>query len=243
MLFPRRRDEALDEVAPGIYSARRTWGSNIYFLAGDGLVLVDSGFPLDAGMVKRACASLDPRGPGLMVATHCHLDHMGSMARIKEAFGSLVAAHPDDADVIEGKKPYTMFKLDLLRAVYYKALRPLYPYEYVHVDVRVRGGETLDALGGLRVIHLPGHTDGSIALYHEDTGALFTGDTIRNEDEILDGPPPRFTPDVELAYEGIRRFVLPLDFDVLLPGHGEVIRSGARERVAALLEERRKGEP
>ena len=178
-----------------------------------------------------------------MVATHCHLDHMGSMARLKEAFGSRIAAHPEDADVIEGRKPYTRFKLDPLRAVYYKALGPLYPYEHARVDVRVRDGEILDAFGGLLVVHLPGHTEGSIALFHEDTGVLFTGDTIRNEGGVLDGPPPQFTPDIELAYDGIRRSVLALEFDALLPGHGEVIRSGARERVAALLEEKCKGEP
>ncbi len=229
-----RRDNSA-EVVPDVFMFLRAWGCNVYLLGGAGLDLVDAGFPLDAGRLASECRLLDPRGPQSMIATHCHLDHMGSMARLKSAFGSSVAAHRDDADVMEGSEPYTMFKLDPLRAVYYRLLRPLYPYEYVDVDVRLNDGDILGILGGLEVVHVPGHTSGSIALFCRERRVLFTGDIIRNEDNELEGPPPQFTPDLEAAFDGIERKILPLDFDVLLPGHGAPVTRGARESVDRLV--------
>ena len=68
---------------------------------------------------------------------------------------------------------------------------------------------------------------------------LFTGDTIRNEDGVLEGPPPQFTPELEAAFEKIEEKVMPLDFDIILPGHGDPVMSDAREAVGRMLDERR----
>lgn len=235
-----RTKHTLTEVVPDVHMVDKTWGSNVYFVEGPTLTLVDAGFPLDARRLADHSRRFDPRGPALMVATHCHLDHMGSMARLKSEFGSRVMAHVADADIIEGTTPYMMFKLDPIRAVYYKMLGPLYPYETVGVDERLEDGDVLDVLGGLRVVHLPGHTQGSVALFQEDKGLLFTGDTVRNEGGQLDGPPPQFTPDIDEAYEGIEARLLPLEFEVLLPGHGDPIARGARGRLETMIDDRKR---
>lgn len=240
MRLPSRRASAIQEVVPGVFTLVNPWGSNVYLLDGPRLTIIDAGFPLDARGLAARARGLDPLGPQMMVATHCHLDHMGSMSRLKKAFGSSVAAHVADADVMEGSKPYTIYKLDPVRAVYYKLLGPLYPYEHVAVDVRLEEGDTVDVMGGMRVVHVPGHTDGSIALHQADRGILFSGDTIRNEGGVLDGPPPQFTDDIDLAYEGIAEKLVPLGFDVLLPGHGEPVTGGAWERVEKMVEERKR---
>jgi glyoxylase-like metal-dependent hydrolase (beta-lactamase superfamily II) len=224
----------LIEPVPGVFMLERTWGSNIYVTAGEYPVIIDAGFPLDE---RRILKSLNGTVPRLLVATHYHIDHVGPMSRLKRRFGSAVAAHASDAPVMEGTEPYQVYKLDLLRTAYYKVLAPLYRYEHVGVDMRLREGDVLDALGGLEVIHLPGHTEGSIALYQRERGILFTGDTIRNERGLLEGPPPQFSPGLEESFDGIRRKVLELDFEVLLPGHGEALTSGAREAVEAMMRE------
>jgi glyoxylase-like metal-dependent hydrolase (beta-lactamase superfamily II) len=157
------------------------------------------------------------------------------MSRLKERYRAEVAAHGADADVMEGTVPYQVYKLDPLRTVYYRALRPLYRYEFVRVDHRLREGDVLDVLGGLEVIHLPGHTSGSIALYQRDKGILFSGDTIRNERGVLEGPPPQFTPGLDEAFRHIEEKVLGLQFEVLLPGHGEPLTSGARDLVERMM--------
>ncbi len=223
------------EVSRGVFMLDRTWGCNVYLLAGRRTALVDAGFPLDRRRILRA---LDGGGPSAMIATHYHIDHVGTMARIKGMFGSRVWAHSLDAPVMEGTEPYEVYRLDPVRAAYYKVLAPLYRYEYVSVDERLEDGGEVPVMGGLRVIHLPGHTRGSIALYQADRRILFSGDTIRNERGVLEGPPPQFTPDIEESFRGIREKLLPLDFEVLLPGHGGPLLGGAREAVAAMVESR-----
>lgn len=221
------------EVFPGVFMLERTWGCNVYVLRGDGVSLVDAGFPLDG---RRIVKALDRSPPSTIIATHYHIDHIGPMARLKHRYGAVVAAHSLDAEVMEGAAPYEVYKLDPLRAAYYRLLSPLYRYEHVGVDLRLEEGNVIPAFGGLVVVHLPGHTAGSVALYQPDRRLLFSGDTIRNERGVLEGPPPQFTPDVALALGKIREKILPLEFDALLPGHGRPLLRGASEAVAAMVE-------
>ena len=224
----------MKEPVPGVFMLERTWGSNIYVIAGESPVIIDAGFPLDE---RRIIKCLGGARPGKLVATHYHIDHVGPMCRLKLRYGSTVAAHQCDARVMEGEVPYEVYRLDPLQTIYYKALSPLYRYEFVGVDERLVEGDVIDALGGLEVIHMPGHTGGSIALYQRERGILFTGDTIRNEKGVLDGPPPQFSPGLEESFTHIREKVLQLDFEVLLPGHGEALSSGARGAVERMMRE------
>jgi hydroxyacylglutathione hydrolase len=230
----------LTEVARDIYVFTRTWGCRVYLITGPRMGLVDAGFPLDTRSIKSYFSSSSHGNPDLMVATHCHLDHMGSMARLKRELACEVAAHGLDADVMEGSTPYTLFKVDPLRTAYYKLLKPLYPYEYVHVDRRLSQDDTIDLLGGLEVHHVPGHTPGSIILYEKEAGVVFTGDTIRNENDVVEGPPPQFTTDMDEAFRSIEEVLLALEFNTLLPGHGDPVTEDAHRAVEKLVSEYRR---
>lgn len=239
------RDRAnRNRIIDGLEIVGGTWGSNVYLADGvSGLGLIDAGFPMDYRKIVR---HLSGRGSSvqeleLMVATHYHLDHVGNMQRLKEVSGARVAAHEEDAPYMEGSRPYETFKVDFLRTVYYRSLRPLFTYRYVGVDILLEDGSVLDLLGGLEVIHVPGHTVGSIMLFGKDQGLLFSGDTIRNEKGKIEGPPPQFTPRPDLSRRALEERVLHLDFDVLLPGHGEPVFSGAGDRVRAALDRSRTG--
>lgn len=222
------------QPVPGVRMLDRTWGSNIYLVNGERPVLIDAGFPLDE---KRILKALEGKSPGLIVATHYHIDHIGPVSRLNRRFGCPVAAHADDAPVIEGRSPYEVYRLDPLRAAYYRVLSPLYRYENVTVDMVLEEDDVIDALGGLEVIHIPGHTAGSIALYQRSRGILFTGDSVRNERGVLEGPPPRFSSSIEEAFMNLRRKVIDLDFEILLPGHGCPITVGARDAVERMMRE------
>lgn len=94
-------------------------------------------------------------GEGLetVVTTHQHHDHVGALAEVVSATGARTVAGTDDADSLP-----------------------------VHVDVRVGQGDTV-RVGDVTfdVIHLRGHTPGSIALAYADPGGhthLFTGDSL-----------------------------------------------------------------
>ncbi|MBC7228993.1 MAG: MBL fold metallo-hydrolase [Actinobacteria bacterium] len=218
---------------------RGSFGSNIYLLAGEGLVLVDGGFPMDLAALLLALRSLGA-GPGdvdLVIATHYHGDHTGTMARLQKA-GAEVAMHPEDASYAAGERPQETCEVALHKLLFYTALWPLFRYRHFRPDRFLRDGDRLDLLGGMEVLHAPGHSPGSLCLYAERPGILFSGDLVRNERGVLEGPPPHFTPDREAARESLRR-VGELEFDLLLPGHGEVIARGAGRRYRTLVREGR----
>lgn len=222
------------EVVPGVFMIRRTWGSNVFFITGSEATLVDAGFSVDA---RKIIGCLEHLGrPARVLATHYHLDHTGSLASVKKRFGAVAAAHTEDAAVIEGTAPYQRYKVDRLRTAYYSALMPvLFRYEHTPVEEKLEEGDVVDAMGGLEVVLIGGHTAGSIALYQPQRGVLFSGDILRNENGVLDGPPPQFSPAIEESFYNIKEKLLELDFNVLLPGHGEPVTGDARSAVHRMM--------
>jgi glyoxylase-like metal-dependent hydrolase (beta-lactamase superfamily II) len=80
----------------------------------------------------------------------------------------------------------------------------------------------------LEVIHTPGHSPGSVSLYCEDLGAVFTGDTL-----LASGPAMHdgIYPDFAGQLTAIGEQLLPLPGDTrVLPGHGEETTIGLAER-------------
>jgi len=100
-------------------------------------------------------------------------------------------------------------------------------------------GDVIEALGGLQVIHTPGHTPGSICLYDPQRRALLCGDTLFNKNpmtgkEELQLSIPLLTWDRAQVLESIRK-LSTLPVEVLCCGHGQPIRQGGGERIRALL--------
>lgn len=230
----------MTEVFPGVYMVKKTWGSNVYILPGKNPALIDAGFPVDRQKIIRCLKSFPSPDGWLIVATHYHLDHTGSMKRISESFETIIAAQTKDAMVMEGTRPLESHRLTVLQNTYSRILFPLFRYQYVNVDRKLSHGDVLDALGGLEVIHLPGHTPGSVALYQRNRGILFSGDTIRNENDVLEGPPPQFSTALEESFKSIEKRILNLEFEVLLPGHGKPVIGGASEKLRAVMSGREK---
>ena len=102
--------------------------------------------------------------------------------------------------------------------------------------------EVIEAPGGLQVLHAPGHTPGSIALYQPERRILFCGDVFFNKNpmtgkEGLQLSLPLFTLDMRQARESARKLAA-LPVEVLCFGHGEPISEGANEKTWALLRDR-----
>jgi glyoxylase-like metal-dependent hydrolase (beta-lactamase superfamily II) len=86
-------------------------------------------------------------------------------------------------------------------------------------------GETLDAPGRPRVVHAPGHTEGSCAVLLESRRALVTGDVMSTLNPLTGRTGPQIHPDglnrdSELALRSLDKLT-GLPADVLLPGHGD----------------------
>ena len=229
----------LNHLDEDLYHISGSFGSNIYVATSNGLTLIDAGFPVDLPWIHMGLRKLGtrPSDLDLIVATHYHGDHVGTVAGLKRRYDVRVAVHEDDIPYASGDLPYERFEVETSRLIFYTLLWPFFRYRCFDVDQSLREGEGLDLLGGLEVIHTPGHTVGSICLYNREKKMLFSGDLIRNENGVMEGPPPQFTPDPGTAARSLEK-IADYDFDTLLPGHGDPILSGAGDRFRFLYEER-----
>jgi glyoxylase-like metal-dependent hydrolase (beta-lactamase superfamily II) len=99
----------------------------------------------------------------LIVSSHGHWDHIGDNASVAEHTGADIAVHPLDRDRLVSPRP-SMAPFDI-------------PPSVPAVDL-AEGGEVRFGSIRLRVLHTPGHTEGSVCLYDPDEGLLFSGDTL-----------------------------------------------------------------
>lgn len=219
------------EVTPRLHLLRFEVGQCYVWQDDDGATLVDAGprghgddiaHALDTVLGSRAALHT-------VVVTHCHGDHTGSLAEIRRWSTASVFAHELDAACVRGGRAPGPPVLEEWE-------RPLFAQVDAHlagppaeVDVTVADGDVLR--GGLRVLHVPGHTDGSIALYEPDAGVLLTGDTIAGHDGgMILGV---FNRDRVRLAESVR-LLSTLDVEVVCFGHGDPVVGGAGEVLRAL---------
>jgi glyoxylase-like metal-dependent hydrolase (beta-lactamase superfamily II) len=159
---------------------------------------------VDAADDPARCLELVAEGTGRLdhlVTTHQHWDHVRALEDVARATGARTYAGDDDADAL-----------------------PLPP------DVRLRHGDTV-SVGELTfdVIHLRGHTPGSVALSWrnpEGTGHLFTGDSLFPGGV---GNTKRPEQSFESLYRDVvdRVFATHDDDTWFYPGHGDDSTIGA----------------
>lgn len=225
-------------VLPGIYLIEGLRVAHVYVLASeDGLTLVDTGTP---GELDRIAKQIEEAGYALsdvhaVVVTHAHSDHIGSLAELIRRSGAQVLAHRDEVDYIErtASLPYKSF---VQRLMFGLSERVIFRFESCKVDRPLQDDDVVEALGGLQVIHVPGHTPGSIALYQPERQVLFCGDIFfhDNPKNGLQVSPWVVSVDVAQARESARKLAA-LPVKSLCVSHGELILEGAQEKMQASL--------
>ena len=165
-----------------------------------------------AGDAPRLLSLVDDGRLVAVVETHGHWDHVQALAEVKEASGAPVLVHPGDAADLP-----------------------------VPADRLIEDGDTVD-VGDctLRVVHLEGHTPGSVAL-------LYEGDAERphlwSGDSLFPGGPGNTNKDAErfgrLMDDLERKVFGPLPDDTwVYPGHGKDTTLGAERPSVAEWRER-----
>ena len=203
--------------------------SNIYLVRGpDGDTLVDPG-PVGTAPLLLA---LDRRGDfrlARIVLTHAHPAHAGSAARVARGTGVRVFVHADDAPFLDGTREPLLpsGRRGQLMAALGRVVDlcpPVYRLDRLPLDAPI---------AGLRVLPSPGHTPGHVCLWHEEDGALISGDAL-----IVDNNEPAL-PASSLSHDPARArsslaALRALPIRHLLPGHGAPILDDAGARLAAL---------
>lgn len=226
------------EVVPGLHWVEHIWDTKVYVvLEPDRVVVVDAAMPGRAGAVWRYLETLGypPEAVAEIWITHGDIDHMGSVAALKARSGARVVAHRADVALVEGQSDRELGALPLAGAgqtLYNWAIRRVAGYQPATVDCAVEDG---DSLGSWRVVHVPGHTAGSLCFYHPELKVAIVGDALNHRRGRLGAPPPLFTPNMEQAHTSVRK-IGELDFEVCCFGHGPPLRANARQRVRAFAD-------
>lgn len=225
-------------LAPGIVRVP-TMGdlvNSFVLLEADGSVtLVDCGLKGAPARLLRALADLGrhPRDVQRIVLTHAHNDHAGGAARMVETTAvDGVQAHAGDAPYLRaGQAPPISAVSPVGRLI--ARVQDL-SFAPVPVEQELADGQVIDILGGMRVVHTPGHTPGHISLLHPGTGVLITGDCILNPLSRMQWAYSLYCTSAEQNRASATRFA-DLDFTVAAFTHGTEIRDRARERIREFL--------
>ena len=235
----------MTEVAEGIH--RLTNGiSNFYLIEESGkLVLVDAGAPKDWDLLGRAVAELgrDVADLDAVLLTHAHTDHVGFAEQARATTGARVWVHEHDVAMARtGKVGPRDGKTSsyLLRAAFWRTALVLGRRGATKIipirEVSAFGdGDTLDVPGKPRVVHAPGHTDGSAAILLEDRQILFTGDVLCTHNAYTGRTGPQIMPsglntDTPRALASLDR-LHGITAAKLLPGHGEHWTNGLDDAI------------
>ena len=226
------------QITENIYSIPKVSGANSYvFISGENTIIIDTGMPGNATTIVDFVKSLGKKHDSIthIILTHPDIDHSGSVSKLRELTGAKVAIHKDDAPRLSGEAPTKEVKGGV--GIIFKLMSPFFRFTPVKPDIIL---EDSDMIGGLKVIHTPGHTDGSICLYLPNV-ALFVGDALRtNKNGLPQLPPSMGTSDMEKAKDSIKK-ISQLDYSYLLPGHGPPIESDASTKMQKFVEEKQTG--
>ncbi len=217
------------EIVPGVrmYRIRR---ANVVAILESRVTLIDAGLPGTTRLLERALAasgrSLDD--VERVVCTHGHPDHAGGAAQLAR-LGADILMHGADAGTLA-----TGFG-DVLRRPsrgrFFAAMTPEPP-----VTTSIADGEIVPALGGLEVIHTPGHTPGSVCLWAARDGLLFVGDVLQYRFGRISFASRLYSDDHAAARRSVKRLA-GLDVRTVVFGHYPPLTVGAPHALARLARE------
>jgi glyoxylase-like metal-dependent hydrolase (beta-lactamase superfamily II) len=173
-------------------SAMTGSGNWTYFLSGRAPLLIDAG--VGEASHLDLMAKTRPEGPGRVVVTHAHVDHILGAVALAETWPNTEFA----------KMPW-----------------PERDAKYPVPWTPLRDGELIPAGDGqLQVIHTPGHAPDHIALWDAETRTLFSGDlVVRGSTVVI---PATFGGSLSAYLQSLER-LLTLRPARLLPAHGDPI--------------------
>lgn len=224
-------------LTKGMKGAYRKGGYSRAYLFEDGarLILADALFDADAQQIIDYLWSLGRPPSDLtdIVLTHSHRSHIGGAATLKRLSKARVWCHASEVAIVEGKQKPVRIPLRPLRPLPVYPIRvmsylPFAPHAPVTVDCMPEEGHEI---GSLKVLHVPGHTPGNLALLWKER-VLVVADAILTWPALAAGW-PGFNADESLYRRSLWR-LLSLEPEVVCVAHGEPITDRTSEHLSKL---------
>ena len=226
-------------ITRGVFQVRAI-GARVTILVEDGeVLLVDAGLRGSSGTVLRGLKTLGllPEQIRRVVITHAHPEHSGGLSRLVAGREIAVAVHRLEADIIAGMAPAPR---PLQNGLLWKMIQPFVNVlmgSPVPVDDRLEDGDIIPFGTEVRVVHVPGHTDGSIALHLPYKGTIIVGDSLQYKfARRLSPPAPGVTQHPKEAMRSVEK-LLGLDFDTICFSHFPPMRKEPREALRRLVQQ------
>jgi glyoxylase-like metal-dependent hydrolase (beta-lactamase superfamily II) len=194
------------------------------------LSLIDCGYASSVPGIQRGIEAhgRDPAELRRVVVTHGHPDHAGG-ARDLAAAGADILIHPADAERL--KITWRDVVRQPSRGHVFAAMTPEPPHYHA-----IEEGDVLPMLGGLRVVHTPGHTPGSVCLYGARDRILFVGDMLQRRFGRVSFASRLYSDDYATARRSVKRLA-ELDVQTIVFSHFAALEEGAAETLARLARE------
>lgn len=224
-------------VADGVSQIRAIGARITVLAAGNEAMLVDAGMKGSYGPIASGLGALGLSLDSVktLVISHRHPDHSGGVGELIAGRSIVVMAHTLEAEILAGRQQHpSPFQNKLVARVTGPVLARVNGSP-INIGVELREGDVIPFPFPVHVVHLPGHTAGSIALFLPEQRLVIIGDALQHKlGRELSPPAASVTGNLEQAVGSLHK-LLDLNFDALCFSHFPPMRKGASEALRKML--------
>jgi hydroxyacylglutathione hydrolase len=217
-----------------IYPVKLGFVHSFLVKTGNGLILVDAGYRNKETLLWKFLGEkgFAPTDVKLIIITHGHMDHVGSLKAIREKTGAKVMIHSSEGGLLrQGRSPGIRVNLKWIgKFIGMKNGIKVIPVE---PDILITEDYSLENFGvDGKVILTPGHTKGSISVILEGKHAII-GDIAMKFPLLSRTYEPIIADDIPTVFQSWRRIIAE-GVETIYPAHGRIIGVEALKEILSV---------